>query len=427
MLENKTQQILTAEAGSSFEAHLQLVADITQEFASSLDIDETLDITLTQIMEYMEAEAASIFLLENDDTELLCRASVGPVPITGLRLPADKGIVGKAIQGNEVLIVRDVKNDPDFSDSVDEKTGFTTRSILCAPLSVKGKKLGAIELINKKINDGLFNTNDRLMLSALAHSASLAINNAAMAQALVEQERIQLELELAREIQDNLLPGELDDVYPVHGKNIPVREVSGDFFDHFTLGDGSICFNLADVSGKGMNAAMLMAKTSSLYHCLGKTISDPAELLMKINNEIAENATRGMFVTMVGGIYNPNNGELKFANAGHHPPLLKKRHGEFTELDQSSIPLGILANTVYETMTININHSTLYIYTDGLCEMKTHDGEELGVGGIQAIVDEVQDIPPAQRINAILARALVLSEKVHDDVTMLLIEGPMRE
>jgi sigma-B regulation protein RsbU (phosphoserine phosphatase) len=423
MLEKSTHKLLAAEKESSFEEHLQLVADITQEFARSLDIDETLDTTLSRIMHYMDAEAASIFLLENDDTELVCRASAGPVQITGLRLPAGKGIVGKTVQNNEAQIVRDVTNDPNFTDSVDEKTGFTTRSILCAPLAVKDRKLGAIELINKKINDGLFNTNDQLMLSALAHSASLAINNAAMAQALIEQERIQMELELAREIQDNLLPRESGAAYPVHGKNIPMREVSGDFFDHFMLDDGSICFNLADVSGKGMNAAMLMAKTSSLYHCLGKTIRDPAELFMKINNEIAENATRGMFVTMVGGIYNPATGDIQLANAGHHPPLLMKTDGSFEELDQSSIPLGILKDTSYETVSLNIRGSTLYIYTDGLCELHTHDGGELGVEGIQGIIKEVKDIPAAQRIHAIIARALVLSGKTHDDVTLLLIEG----
>ena len=117
------------------------------------------------------------------------------------------------------------------------------------------------------------------MRAALSASAALAILNARMAEALVEQERIARELELAAEIQRSLLPEPGGHDFPVAGINYAARTVSGDFYDFFPLDDGRICFNLGDVSGKGMNAALLMAKTSSLYHCLGKTVHDPGRRL----------------------------------------------------------------------------------------------------------------------------------------------------
>ena len=160
----------------SLEEQLGLLADITQSFAFSLDINETLQNALERFLEYLHAEADSIFLLENNDTELVCRGCAGPVDITGLRLPADKGIVGKTVISRSCQIVKDVSKDPNFSQNVDKDTGFVTRSILCAPLMVNEKCIGALELINKRSDDGLFDERDQHLLTALASAAALAIH-----------------------------------------------------------------------------------------------------------------------------------------------------------------------------------------------------------------------------------------------------------
>ena len=146
-------------------------------------------------------------------------------------------------------------------------------------MSVKDERIGAIELVNKAGGDGLFAETDLQVLIGLSASAALAIVNARQAEALVEQERVRRELELAAEIQRSLLPSARPEPFPVHGINMPARTVSGDFYDFFEVEDGCICFNLGDVSGKGMNAALLMAKTASLYRCLGKTVRDPGKLM----------------------------------------------------------------------------------------------------------------------------------------------------
>lgn len=410
------------EHDNKLDEHLALLARMSQEFTTSLDIEETLQNAIVQMMDYMNAEAASIFLLENNNTELVCRACAGPIELLGLRLAADQGIIGHTVKQNQIQMVLDVSADPDFTAQVDEQTGFTTRSILCAPLTVMDKKLGAIELINKKTDDGLFATDDQHMLTALASSAALAIHNAAMAASLVEQERIQRELELAREIQGNLLPKPKQASFPVHGYNLPMREVSGDFYDYFTLPDGRIVFNLADVSGKGMNAALLMAKTSSLFHCLGKSQTSPSKLLAMINNEVHENSTRGMFVTMVGGIFDPTNGEIILANAGHQPPLLQHAAGQFEEILGQSPPLGILPDIEFPETKLQLADGSLYIYTDGVTESH-QNGQMLGEEGLQDMINSHRDKPAAARLEAMFASLQRDGRLLHDDVTILVIEN----
>jgi len=422
MSDEDVKDLLSQHHNGQLERHLALLARMSQEFATSLDIEDTLNNAIVQMMDYLDAEAASIFLLDNNDTELVCRACAGPIKLIGLRLEADQGIVGRTVQDNQSQMVRDVSEDPNFTAQVDKQTGFTTRSILCAPLTVKDHKIGAIELINKKTDDGLFAVNDQYILTALASSAALSIHSAAQAAALVEQERIQRELELAREIQGNLLPEPRGGNFPVHGYNLPMLEVSGDFFDFFELADGRICFNLADVSGKGMNAALLMAKTSSLFHCLGKTITEPGRLMAMVNNEVYENSTRGMFVTMVGGIFDPLDNSVCLANAGHHPPLIQHQNAEFEEIQGESPPLGIMPDVSFPESHIKLGQDTLYLYTDGVTEAH-QNGEMIGEQGLQEIITAHRSKPVVERINAIFAILQDEDRLLHDDVTMMVIEN----
>ena len=408
--------------GHSLEEQLELLADVTQSFASSLEIGETLNNAIEKFMEYLNAEAASIFMLENNATELVCRACAGPVDILGLSIPATAGIVGKTVSSCTSQIVRDVSKDPDFAKNVDKDTGFVTRSILCTPLIVKHECIGALELINKRSGDGLFDDQDRHLLSALASAASLAIHNARMADRLVGQERMQKELELAREIQVGLLPHPGDTGFPVQGMNVPAREVSGDFYDFFQRDDGLIYFNLADVSGKGMNAALLMAKVSSLLHHLAKEVSDPAELLQRVNDEVCESASHGMFVTIISGFVDAKSGFIRFANAGHQPPLYHHADGTFEEFPALAPPLGIEAGTKFPEARIPLDGGCLYLFTDGVTESLDEQNRTLDVDGVKLLIVENAGIDPERRLNKIVAELRNPEIAQRDDITIMLIE-----
>ncbi len=191
---------------SDISEQLSLLAELGREFAASLDINKTLERAIDRITSHLDAEGGALFLLQNENTRLRCEACVGVTDIVGIELASDHGIVGRCVQQNTPEIVVDVSKDKSFDGSIDDQTGHTTKSILCAPLSVNDEKIGAIELINKRGENGLFDQSDLHLLEVLSSSAALAILNARMAADLIEQEKMRRELELAAEIQRNLLP-----------------------------------------------------------------------------------------------------------------------------------------------------------------------------------------------------------------------------
>ena len=421
-MSSNVQDLFGQSSNYTLEEQLALLAEIAQSFAHSLDINETLRNALERFLDYLNAEASSIFLLENNDSELVCRGCAGPVDITGLRLPASAGIIGATVKSKTVQMIRDVSKDPNFAQNVDIDTGFVTRSILCAPLIIQDKCIGALELINKKTGNGLFDEQDRNFTIALASAASLAIHNARMADKLVEQERMRKELELAREIQEGLLPEAPRDNFPVVGKNIPAREVSGDFYDFFQRDDGLIYFNLADVSGKGMNAAIVMAKASSLLHNLAKIIDDPGELLAHVNEEICESVSHGMFITLVSGFIDQESGEIRFANAGHQPPLYYDREGEFTEYPALAPPIGIIPDAEFPITTIQLGRGSLYIFTDGVTEAVDEQNRQLEVKGLVELIKLNDELTARERLEQIISSIRKPDVSQHDDITMLVIE-----
>ena len=230
------------------------------------------------------------------------------------------------------------------------------------------------------------------------------------------------ELELAREIQKSLLPKDENALTSICGLNISAKQVSGDFYDYFELPDGRIYFNLADVSGKGMNAALLMVKTSSLFHCLGKEIDDPVKLMSIINSELYENSTRGMFVTMVGGIFNPSTGDIIMVNAGHQP-VIYINNEKIGEIPAESPPLGILPKIGLTARKINISDGLVFIYTDGLAELYEKADPENGSVKLLTIFRQMRDLEMSERLGRIKQEIKKHAALMHDDLTILLIDG----
>lgn len=413
---------MTSSSDQSESGALNFAATLARSFAASLNVDATVGQALASIIQLLETEAGSLFLLDDSGCMLVCRASVGPVKIEGLSVPMGMGIVGHTVAEDRLIVVENAYEDKDFFKAADQKTGFVTRSILCAPMRVGDKLIGAVQVLNKRSGhpfDGI-DGKDANMLQVMANAAALAISNARLADQLLEQERIKRELELASEIQRSLLPPQDDDL-PICGINRPIREVSGDFYDYFELPDGTIAFALGDVSGKGMNAALLMAKTASLFRCLGKTIRDPARLLSILNREICETTSRGMFVTMVAGLYEPSTGLLRFANAGHLPPLIKFPDHLHETVMPDAPPLGILRDIQFADHEINLNGGLFVAFSDGLTEFR-YGEEELGVEGLNLLLDYAHAGPLRERLERVLAELDQGGWQAKDDLTLLAID-----
>lgn len=411
---------LIAQAPAGDAGDLYRLAELSQEFALSLDVEETLHNAVWTIIRFLDAEAASVFLL--DGQELHCRASAGAAPITGMRLPLDRGIVGRTLATGRCQMVRDVRTDPDFNITVDRSTGFTTRSVMCTPLQVQDQTLGVLQVLNKQGEPGLFSEQDLYMLRVLGVSVSLAIHNSRMAADLVEQRRIRQELELARQLQQRLLPEPRPADFPLHGINIPAYEVSGDFYDYFELDDGRLGFTIGDVSGKGLNAALLMVRTTSLLRGLGRAERSLPMLLQRVNAELLETSSQGMFVCVLTGVYDPATREAAWCNAGFPAVLQHRVEGGFVRFPAQAPPLGILPEMDFPVQQARLDGGALYFYTDGVIEVRHTGGQSLDETGLQALIAQHARLPSPQRLAALVHDLKTL--QLRDDTTLLLLQDP---
>ncbi|MFQ6017996.1 MAG: SpoIIE family protein phosphatase [Kiloniellaceae bacterium] len=401
--------------------HLEFLAAFSQAFAVSADLEPALAKTLAGLTQVLHAEAGALFLHDEEAGELICRASVGPLDSGGTRLRAGQGLIGRCLCRNEVTVIHDAGGASDLLGAAQASKEFRIRSALCAPMTVGDRRFGAIQVVNKVAGEA-FGESDSHLLQAVANLAALALARARLADKLARQEGVDRELDLAAEIQRNLLPNSAPGACPVHGLNRPIRQVSGDFFDFFTLSDGPIPFALGDVSGKGINAALLMAKAASLFRCLGKCSDDPATLLGILNREIHETTSRGMFVTMVAGTYDPATGLVRFANAGHEPPLLRQPDRSYQAFPAETPPLGIVPDMEFRTREINLDGGEFYIFSDGLVEFRYGEGEELGVEGLIQLVEGLSELPLPERLRALLAELDRAGWEMRDDLTVLAID-----
>ena len=406
---------------------LALINQMNNDLAGSLDLKETLQNALELIIKRINAQAANVFFIEDKKQVFQCIASKYQAYLEDFEIPITQGVMGKAAASKKCIRVGDVRKDvreiAEFYFDLDNKTNFTTYSVLCSPLLVSGECIGVIHCLNKKTSTKLFEENDRKLLETLSGPAALAIKNAKTAKELIDKNRMQKEIEIVGDIQKTLLSQNKKDPFPIAGINIPAKVVSGDFYNFSDLGEGRFGFGVADVSGKGIKSSLLMSKASSLYRCLSKTIFSAAELLKILNDEICETASRGMFVTMVVGIYDSNKKELLLSNAGHEHPLIFSKDGTFSNFEEAGPPLGIAPKFKFTEKLISFKDSSMYIFTDGITEMKNPNGEMLEQEGFQNYIKKYQNIPNSQRLNKIIEDLIKSGRIQKDDLTIVVVDG----
>ena len=234
---------------------------------------------------------------------------------------------------------------------------------------------------------------------------------------------MQKEIEIVGEIQKTLLSENKNEEFPIAGINIPAKVVSGDFYNFSDLGNNKFGFGVADVSGKGIKSSLLMSKASSLCRCLSKTIFSASALIKILNDEICETTTRGMFVTMIVGVYDKNKNELLLSNAGHEPPLIFSKDGNFKTIDEAGPPLGIAPNFKFTEQTISFKESSMYIFTDGITEMKNNNGEMLGQEGFQDYIKKYQSTPNNKRLQKMIEDLIGSGRIQKDDLTIVTVDG----
>ena len=199
--------------------------------------------------------------------------------------------------------------------------------------------------------------------------------------------RVSNEIKLAMNVQKRLMPKRNIENYPIFGLNIPAREISGDFYD-FYLHDDEVYFTLSDVSGKGVNAGMVMAKAITLFKIFAKQKYKPNEILLEMNNDLNETNPAGTFITSIVGRYNLKSDLVEIANAGHLPALLKIGE-DFKEYPSSAMPLAVVKHedeNVYNLESFKLNGGRIYCFTDGFSECMNENKKEIGIDGVKKLI-----------------------------------------
>lgn len=337
------------------------------------------------------------------------------------RVPVDEGILGYCLAVGEPIHVEDVKNHPSFRDAFTRYTDDV--EALLAPLRHAGKDLGVL-VVARRREDGGFSSNDFAVFRSAAEQSSFAIGNARIHREAHEKRAMENELQNAREVQSILLPQEDPVVsgFRISGTNLPARIISGDYYDYIDLGDRKFGIAIADVSGKGVPAGLLMAMCRSALRSVAPGKTSPSEVLAAVNRQLFPDIREDMFISMAYGILDEATGNLVIARAGHDPALLyRQATGKVELLRSPGLALGVDGGAVFERVTKDAEvelfpGDCVLLHTDGIREAIDSEEEEFGM----------ERMSEAFRMAAPLGAEAVLT-RMQEELRQFTGEGPQMD
>ncbi len=356
---------------------LRTLVEASKLINSSIEPDSLFASILTVARNELLVDRGTLYFVDEQKQEIWTKIA-GELS-NEIRLPIGKGLAGTVAATGEPLILHDAYEDPRFDRSLDQKTGYRTRSMLCVPIKNRRQRVvGVLQLLNK--TNGSFGPRDLEFLSGISEHMAIAMENATLHMELLEKQRMEQELKLGHEIQSRLLPSAPVDVRGIElgALSLPCYEVGGDYFDFIELPNGDLGLAIGDVSGKGVSAALIMSSVQAALRVAAPIEEDLARLVARLNALIFRSASGRKYATFFFGRYTPSTGLLRYVNAGHNPPYIVAG-GEMTEIGSTGRPIGLLPESTYTEGTVELPHgSTLFLYTDGLNEAAGPDEEEFG-------------------------------------------------
>jgi sigma-B regulation protein RsbU (phosphoserine phosphatase) len=427
-----TQRIRRQEAAPVRAAStraLDALQTVSEVMATSINLDDLLQLIVEKLVEAIDASRGTLYLIDEARGELYSKVLQEDTGVLKeIRVKIGEGIAGHVAATGEVLNIRDAYNDPRFNRAIDRASGFHTQTVLTAPVrNPKQKIIGVVQVLNKK--GGPFSARDERMLVAMAAQAAISIENARLHAQEIRQQLLAQELRTASAIQESFLPSSV----PQHpGWEIaafwrPVHDVAGDFYDFQPLADGRWAFTIADVSGKGVPAALFMALSVTVLRFAVSFGFSVSQLLHHTNRSlISFNHQSQMFASIFTCYVDFSTGALEYSSAGHNPPLLcRARDGSCEWVRVPGIIAGMFDDIQFEQRALQLHAGdVLVLYTDGLTEAVNATTEEFGEGRLQALVQA-----NAARSAAEIARALLEAVTVFtgdrgafDDETLVVIK-----
>lgn len=416
------------DPGEGYAGLLRLAGEIGREPA----LRGLLEMILEKSRPWMRAEACSIFLPDPATGELVIHSAHGnSQPQMGsLRVPPGQGIVGAAMKDKKMIRVDDVRRDPRFFSKADQQTGWKTTALLAAPLLDGDVCIGVIEFLNPQGRES-FQPQDEELMEYFAGLVSSALVRIRAHDAALERAQVQRDLDLAREMQQGLLPTAFPTPEKSPGVEIfarldPAKEVSGDLYDFFEVEPGKICFVVGDVSGKGVAAGLFMAVTRTLIRATAAPGRKPLEILQKVNAQLCSENRASLFVTMILGIVDTATGRMEYGQGGHNPPILiPGDSGDPIYEPSGGMPLGVFEDAKFGQRQLDLKPGqTLLVYTDGVTEAMNPKRELFGEERLQEAVRGQGRLSAEQLTQKVAAAVAKFADGAEpsDDITLLVIK-----
>ena len=383
------------------------MVEASKVFNSTLDLSELLGKILDVAKTLTKAERGTLFLVDEKTDEIWSLIAQG-MEKQEIRLPRGRGIAGHVALTGEIVNIPDAYADDRFDPEVDKRTGFRTRNILTLPIRNKaGKIVAALQLLNKA--GGSFTDEDTDVLLTLSGQMAMSLENAQLHHDLLEKERLEREMALARGIQRSLLP-ETAPVLPgfdLAVLNEPCFEVGGDYYDFLSLGPNTLLVVIADVEGKGISSAMVMSNLQATLRALVLHLHSLNDIAESVNRMILHDTRGEKYMTMFMGLIDTRRKAIHYINCGHVPPVIVRPGSEPLQLTEGGMVIGLFENVQFERGHVKFQTGDiLLLCTDGITESMDVQNEEFGM---ERLVASVSQVPERK------AKEIVL--KVCDDVT----------
>jgi sigma-B regulation protein RsbU (phosphoserine phosphatase) len=414
---------------------LRLLLDITKKISRSLDLQEVINLVMDTLGSLIPYDAAGIYVIQSgsqrkeaaDASASCCVYRAEAVrgydieDLVELRLKMGEGIIGYVATTGEPVISPDVKNDPRYVNARGE-----TRSEMVAPIISNDEVIGVFDLESDSLN--AYTPDDLQVLMLLASQVAIIIEKVMLHEQLVEKKRLEGQLEVARQVQLELLPPADPNIegFEISAYNFPTEEVSGDYYDWVRIYDDQIGLVIADVSGKGVPAALLMAFLRASLRAAIHIGYAPHISMAKVNYLLWESIERNQFVTAFYGVLDASNKTLAYTNAGHNPPIVLDRDGNTRFIERGGLPLGMFRDTRYYEYYVSIEPGqVIVLYTDGVTEAVNLKGEEFGRERLARAVADARELSAREMISRIHREVLDWTEGqgAADDITFFIIKA----
>ncbi len=405
---------------------LSVLNEIATAISSTMDLQKVVDLIVQKCVKHLKVDQGAVMLLDENDKKSSLQTMVRKVDTVsgGLPFRLDDQLTGWMLKHQQPLLINDLRTDQRFQVSGEEN--LSIKSLIAVPLQSKGRIIGVLTVFNRRSEEG-FSEDDKRLLTIIAAQSAQVIETARLYLEEQQFQKMQQDMTMARQIQQNLLPKKapLIEGYALAGVSYPATQVGGDYYDFVTLPDGKVAFCLGDVSGKGMPAAMLMSNLQATLR--GQTIncSCARECLEKSNYLLFQSTDSEKYATLFYGILDPANNRLAYANAGHNHPIMLAPDGSHQRLKTIGIPLGFLERFEFSEHTVPFEKgSVLVLFSDGISEAMNVFEEEFEEERILEISQANLESGPNEIIEQIIdaVRQHAGEAPQSDDMTLVVIK-----